>query len=222
VRHTGGTFAAGVGLLACVAAAMGAASSAGASPAAQGGRRHEVDRVVSAVEALHLPGAVIGVTGGATGNFERAFGDARPGRAMALDDHFRVGSITKTFTATVVLELVDRHLLSLSDRLSAWEPLVPNARRITVAMLLDMRSGFWDEGGTGPGGRESLPSAWVSQEIVNLAIRQGAVSQPTCGEHLKVLGRAGLIRGTKIKQWMFYQRDEARIAAAKELLSGDW
>jgi DNA-binding transcriptional ArsR family regulator len=48
------------------------------------------------------------------------------------------------------------------------------------------------------------------------------VSQPTCGEHLKVLSRAGLIRGPKIKQWVFYQRDEARIAAAKELLSGDW
>ena len=48
------------------------------------------------------------------------------------------------------------------------------------------------------------------------------VSQPTCGEHLKILSRAGLIRGTKIKQWVFYKRDEARIAAAKELLSGDW
>jgi DNA-binding transcriptional ArsR family regulator len=48
------------------------------------------------------------------------------------------------------------------------------------------------------------------------------VSQPTCGEHLKVLSRAGLIRGTKIKQWVFYRRDEERIAAVKELLSSDW
>jgi hypothetical protein len=32
----------------------------------------------------------------------------------------------------------------------------------------------------------------------------------------------GLIRGKKIKQWVFYQRDEARIAEAKELLNGDW
>jgi DNA-binding transcriptional ArsR family regulator len=48
------------------------------------------------------------------------------------------------------------------------------------------------------------------------------VSQPTCGEHLKVLSRAGLIHGTKIKQWVFYRRDEARIAAAKELLSRGW
>jgi DNA-binding transcriptional ArsR family regulator len=48
------------------------------------------------------------------------------------------------------------------------------------------------------------------------------VSQPTCGEHLKVLSRARLIHGKKIKQWVFYQRDENRIAEAKELLSSDW
>jgi DNA-binding transcriptional ArsR family regulator len=48
------------------------------------------------------------------------------------------------------------------------------------------------------------------------------VSQPTCGEHLKVLSRAGLIRGKKIKQWVFYQRDEERIAEAKELLGSAW
>ncbi|HUK73588.1 MAG TPA: winged helix-turn-helix domain-containing protein [Streptosporangiaceae bacterium] len=48
------------------------------------------------------------------------------------------------------------------------------------------------------------------------------VSQPTCGEHLKILRRAGLIRGTKIKQWVFYQRDEARIAALKGVLGGEW
>ena len=48
------------------------------------------------------------------------------------------------------------------------------------------------------------------------------VTQPTCGEHLKVLSRAGLIRGKKIKQWVFYRRDEDRIAQAKQTLGGDW
>ncbi len=48
------------------------------------------------------------------------------------------------------------------------------------------------------------------------------VSQPTCGEHLKVLSRAGLIRGTKIKQWVFYKRDEERIIQAKEQLTREW
>ncbi len=48
------------------------------------------------------------------------------------------------------------------------------------------------------------------------------VSQPTCGEHLKILSRAGLIAGKKIKQWVFYRRVDERIASAKEQLSGDW
>ena len=48
------------------------------------------------------------------------------------------------------------------------------------------------------------------------------VSQPTCGEHLRIFSLVGLIHGTKIKQWEFYKRYEARIAAAKQLLSGEW
>jgi len=59
--------------------------------------------------------------------------------------------------------------------------------------------------------------------VCSLSIAQKlGVSQPTCGEHLKVLTRAGLIRGTRIKQWVFYQRDEERIAEARRLLGGDW
>jgi DNA-binding transcriptional ArsR family regulator len=63
----------------------------------------------------------------------------------------------------------------------------------------------------------------VADGVCSLLIAEKlGVSQPTCGEHMKVLSRAGLVRGKKIKQWVFYQRDEQRIAAAKELLSSDW
>ena len=48
------------------------------------------------------------------------------------------------------------------------------------------------------------------------------VSAPTAGEHLRVLSGAGLIRGKKIKQWVFYRRDEDRIAQVKQMLHGDW
>ena len=48
------------------------------------------------------------------------------------------------------------------------------------------------------------------------------VSPPTCGEHLKLLSRAGLVSGKKVKQWVFYKRAEDRIAQAKEELAGDW
>src|SRR5688572_33117980 len=42
------------------------------------------------------------------------------------------------------------------------------------------------------------------------------VSQPTASEHLKVLTQAGFLRATRIKQWTFYKRDEARIRAVKK------
>jgi DNA-binding transcriptional ArsR family regulator len=45
------------------------------------------------------------------------------------------------------------------------------------------------------------------------------VSQPTASEHLKVLTAAGLLKSKKIKQWIFYKRDEAAIRAARKLLA---
>lgn len=45
------------------------------------------------------------------------------------------------------------------------------------------------------------------------------VSAPTVSEHLKVLTQAGLLRAKRIKQWTFYQRDEARLAEVKAALA---
>ena len=62
--------------------------------------------------------------------------------------------------------------------------------------------------------RDGVCSLFIAEKL--------GVSQPTCGEHLKVLSRTGLVRGKKIKQWVFYQRDEARIDQARRSLGGDW
>lgn len=45
------------------------------------------------------------------------------------------------------------------------------------------------------------------------------VSQPTASEHLKVLSSAGLLKSKKIKQWIFYKRDETAIKAARKALA---
>lgn len=54
----------------------------------------------------------------------------------------RVGSITKTFIGTLILQLVDQGLLSLDDTADQWFEGVPNGDRITVRMLLNMSSGI--------------------------------------------------------------------------------
>ncbi len=42
------------------------------------------------------------------------------------------------------------------------------------------------------------------------------VSQPTASEHLRILTQAGLLQGKRIKQWIFYRRNEAAIAALRQ------
>ena len=45
------------------------------------------------------------------------------------------------------------------------------------------------------------------------------VTQPTLSEHMQVLVRAGLVTPKRIKQWTFYRRDEAAVAAAKAAIA---
>ena len=51
-----------------------------------------------------------------------------------------------------------------------------------------------------------------------LIARKLRVSQPTASVHLQVLARAGLIHGKRVKQWVFYRRNEKRIEELKRML----
>lgn len=44
------------------------------------------------------------------------------------------------------------------------------------------------------------------------------VSQPALSEHMRILVGAGLVRGKRIRQWTFYQRDEDRIRQIKNTI----
>lgn len=93
-----------------------------------------------------VPGAVVGVWIPGQGSFVKAIGfsNLSPQEPMALNDKFRVGSNTKTFVVTVLLQLVDEKKLNLDDPLSKFDigVKVPNARNITVRELCQMQSGL--------------------------------------------------------------------------------
>ncbi|WP_170971189.1 serine hydrolase domain-containing protein [Ilyomonas limi] len=55
---------------------------------------------------------------------------------------FQIASITKTFTSTVVLKLVEEHKLSLDDKLSKFYSGFPNGDTITIQELLSHTSGL--------------------------------------------------------------------------------
>jgi D-alanyl-D-alanine carboxypeptidase len=72
------------------------------------------------------------------------YGNDESKRPMAPDMQSPIASVTKTFTAMLVLQEVDAGRLDLDDRLSRWYPSIPRADDITIAMLLNMSSGIAD------------------------------------------------------------------------------
>jgi D-alanyl-D-alanine carboxypeptidase len=63
-------------------------------------------------------------------------------KPLSAASRFRIGSITKMFTAVMILQLVEEGKLKLSDTLDKFFPQIPNAQRITIAQILAHRSGI--------------------------------------------------------------------------------
>jgi D-alanyl-D-alanine carboxypeptidase len=88
------------------------------------------------------PGAIVGVRA-PEGTWTAAYGMADPktGRPMTVAMHTRTGSITKTFTGTAIMRLVQDQKLSLDDPIEKYVPGVPNGNTITLRQLANMTSG---------------------------------------------------------------------------------
>jgi D-alanyl-D-alanine carboxypeptidase len=97
-------------------------------------------------------------------------------RPVPVDGRFRAGSITKTFTATVVLQLVAEGRLRLDDPVEAWLPgVVPDGQHITVRHLLNHTSGLYDLLRTlplppDPAFLDNRWRTWTAAELVQRAV----------------------------------------------------
>ena len=92
-----------------------------------------------------IPGVIAGVWLPGRGSYTRATGvsDTATGRPMTTDLFMRIGSETKTFTVTALLELVDEGRIRLDDPIAAHIDGVPCGDRITLRQLAEMRSGLF-------------------------------------------------------------------------------
>ena len=63
-------------------------------------------------------------------------------KPLTMDSRFRIGSITKMFTAVMILQLAEDGKLKLTDTLDRFVPQIPNAPKITLAQMLAHRSGI--------------------------------------------------------------------------------
>jgi CubicO group peptidase (beta-lactamase class C family) len=91
-----------------------------------------------------VSGAVIEVRSPELGDWTTTFGTRtyHGTDPVQIGDHIRIGSVTKTWTGTVILQLVQEGKLKLTDPIGKYRPDVPNGQNITIDQLLDMRSGL--------------------------------------------------------------------------------
>ncbi|WP_328616268.1 beta-lactamase family protein [Amycolatopsis sp. NBC_00355] len=103
-------------------------------------------KLTEAMARLQLPGAIVYVDLPGRGTWLAALGSATTdGRVpMSVDDHVRVGSVTKSLTAEVVLQLADQGKLGLDDPVAKYLPQVPGGDRITLRSLLAMTAGLYN------------------------------------------------------------------------------
>jgi D-alanyl-D-alanine carboxypeptidase len=98
------------------------------------------------MKSLGVPGAIVYVEYPGHGTWTATMGtsDVSTNAPMRLDAHMRVGSITKTFTGTVILQLAEEGQLGLDDPVAQYQPEVPNGKHITIRELLNMTSGLFN------------------------------------------------------------------------------
>ncbi|MFI9207403.1 serine hydrolase domain-containing protein [Streptomyces sp. NPDC053253] len=173
------TLVAGLAATALAAPALAAPApvSASASSSAQAKQDHAATRqaLQAAVDA-GVPGAVAQARDGRT-SWTGTAGERKG------NDRYRVGSITKTFVATVLLQLQAEGRIDLDDPVEKWLPGVVqgnghDGRKITVRQLLNHTSGVYSvtsdpgfqEKIFGPGFLEHRYDRWTPKQLVDIAM----------------------------------------------------
>jgi len=130
-------------VLGCLALALAGTASASLS---QGNQRQDLQRDLDALVAGGAPGAILFVRG-PHGEARLASGlaDIARSKPMQPNDRYRIASLAKSYTATVVLQLVAEGKLTLGDTVEQWLPgVIPSGADITVRMLLNHTSGVFN------------------------------------------------------------------------------
>ncbi|MGW6407825.1 serine hydrolase domain-containing protein [Streptomyces vinaceus] len=185
--------AAGTVLLAVVAgiapattaqAAPGSAGSAHAAPSLPAPDDEALAAALENTRAAGAPGAMARISG-RDGVRNKAVGvrDTVTGAPMDTDARFRIGSVTKTFSAVVLLQLVNEKKIELDAPVNHYLPGLLPDDRITVRHLLTHRSGLADYtnamfNDTVPGFEAVRNKVFTYDELVKLSLSEPRTAEP--------------------------------------------
>ncbi|MFF2997065.1 serine hydrolase domain-containing protein [Streptomyces sp. NPDC057950] len=130
------------------------------------------------------PGAMVRVDdAGTVHQLSEGVADRATGRAITTADRFRVGSVTKSFSAVVLLQLVDEGKLNLDTSVNTYLPGLLPDNKITVRHVMSHRSGLYDYTNdmfaqTVPGFESVRNKVFSYQDLVRLSLKHALTNAP--------------------------------------------
>jgi D-alanyl-D-alanine carboxypeptidase len=112
-----------------------------------GETRRQIDQIARQVlEDTGVPSASVAVVKDGALAYAHAYGNARlePSTPATSEMRYKIGSISKQFTATAILMLAEQGKLSLDDPVSRFIPDLTRANEVTIRQLLSHTSGYQD------------------------------------------------------------------------------
>jgi len=152
-------------------------------------KRAAIDAALGkAFAASKAPGVVVGIWIPGEGSYvaTRGVSDTKSKHPMRVTDPFRIGSITKTYTATLLLILADEKQLGLDDPVSKYATWVPNGDKITLRMLANMTAGlhsYTEDDAWVHTAFSNFKRVWTPRELVDVGIKHKPDFPPGQGWH---------------------------------------
>jgi D-alanyl-D-alanine carboxypeptidase len=198
-----------LGMLTAVALIASAAPAVAAPAVAARQHRDDTGRLSQQLQAMHeagMPGVFAQVRdGNHTWNLAAGVADIDTGRPVRPHFRHRVGSITKTFVATTILQLVGEHRVDLDAPIASYLPdVLPGelGGQVTVRMLLNHTSGVGDYAPVLVANLEAVENLrfrnFTPQELIAIGLSQPPTNAP--GERWSYSNTGYVILGLLIER----------------------
>ncbi|VAW13847.1 D-alanyl-D-alanine carboxypeptidase-like protein [hydrothermal vent metagenome] len=141
--------------------------------------RNKMDTFLSILEEENLGMGSVAIFKDGQLDYQKSFGqaDIENNISATSQTKYRIASITKSFTASIIMQLIDENSLSLSITLDSFFPELPNSNLITIEHLLRHRSGLFNYTETAYGTEITTQPA-TQQQLIDLFIENGTIFEP--------------------------------------------
>jgi len=141
--------------------------------------RNKMDTFFSTIEGQNLGMGSVAIFKNSQLDYQRTFGQADIENSITATSQtkYRIASITKTFTASIIMQMIEENNLTLSTTLDNYFPELPNSNLITIEHLLRHRSGLFNYTDTAYG-TDIVTQPATQQQLIDLFVENGTVFEP--------------------------------------------